>query len=348
MLKKVLITGSQGFIGSYLCQEFLNNGYNVFGVDDYSKYGRLTRPQDKHPNFELFELDLTNYDDFGDLIHYTEEYKFDYIIANAAMIGGISYFHKYAYDLIDTNELINSNTFNIALRLHKQDILKKIIVMSSSMVYESVKRFPSKEEDIYNYPPPISTYGFQKLAAEYFCKGAYQQYGLPYNIVRPFNCVGVGEDKSLKDEEITDGNISFTMSHVLPDLVRKIHQGQNPVKILGTGQQIRTYTNGKDIARGVRTVLESTYENDTFNISSFEPTSVLDLAKKIWDKLRPGEEFKYELVPGFEYDVQMRVPDISKAKNLLGFEANITLDESIDEVISEIKKLDQPQDCGIL
>lgn len=335
----VLITGSQGFIGSYLCQEFLQAGYRVVGIDNYSKYGELVRPHDRHPSFVLHKSDLTktHVDDIQHSIwDICRVYRPNYIIASAAMIGGISYFHKYAYDLIATNERINANTLDAAIPLWKDGDLKKVIMMSSSMVYENVDNYPSREHDINNYPPPDSTYGFQKLSSEYFCKGLAEQYGIDYNIVRPFNCVGIGEDKSLKDDEVTANNVTFTTSHVLPDLIRKINSGQNPVEILGTGQQIRTYTNGKDIAHGVRLVLERGKSREAYNISSYELITVIELAERIWKILRPDEKFNYTLVDGFSYDVQSRIPCIQKAKKELDFEAKISLDESIREVIEYI------------
>ena len=75
--------------------------------------------------------------------------------------------------------------------------MKRIIVLSSSMVFENTELYPTPETEVLNAPPPSSTYGFQKLASEYFAKGAWEQYKLPYTIVRPFNCVGVGEEKAL-------------------------------------------------------------------------------------------------------------------------------------------------------
>ena len=65
------------------------------------------------------------------------------------------------------------------------------------MVFESTTQIPTPEGAELTSPPPLSTYGFQKLACEYFAKGAWQQYGLPYTIVRPFNCVGIGERRAL-------------------------------------------------------------------------------------------------------------------------------------------------------
>ena len=106
MNETVLVTGSQGFIGSYVCTELLNNNYHVIGVDNFSKYGKLTRAHDKHENFQFIEEDCSD----SSFLEKVKDYQFDYILAGAAMIGGIAYFHKYAYDLIATNERIISNT----------------------------------------------------------------------------------------------------------------------------------------------------------------------------------------------------------------------------------------------
>ena len=115
--KKILLTGSQGFIGSYVCLELLNKGYEVVGIDNFSKYGPITRPHDNHPNFKLIQMDVRDLDKLKELPK--ELLDIDYVIAGAAMIGGISYFHKYAYDLLATNERILASTFDLAIRLFK-------------------------------------------------------------------------------------------------------------------------------------------------------------------------------------------------------------------------------------
>jgi UDP-glucose 4-epimerase len=332
-MKKVLITGSQGFIGSYLCSEMLSKGYQVIGIDNYSKYGKITRPHDKDPNFKLYVLDVQDIDKLYDKIR-----DVDYIIAGAALIGGISYFHKYAYDLLATNERILASTFDAAIRLFKEGSLKRILAISSSMVFESTSIYPTPEGEQLKCPPPLSTYGFQKLSTEYFCKGALEQYGLPYTIVRPFNCVGVGEEEMLNGEEVLSGNVKLMMSHVLPDLINKVLQGQDPLHILGEGNQVRCYTNGKDLARGIRMAMESDKaKNEDFNLSLKYPTSVLELANIVWKKLKPDTEFNFVSDEPFTYDVQKRVPDTTKAKELLGFEAVVSLEESVDEVINYMR-----------
>jgi nucleoside-diphosphate-sugar epimerase len=266
----------------------------------------------------------------------------DYIVAGAAMIGGISYFHKYAYDLLAKNERIIASTFDLAIKLYKEYKLNKIVVLSSSMVFENTELFPTPEEEVEKCPPPLSTYGFQKLSCEYFCRGAYEQYGLPFTIVRPFNCVGIGEDKALGESEVKSGNIELMMSHVLPDLINKIIKGQYPVHILGSGEQIRCYTNGKDIATGIRLCMEdANAQNQDFNISTSESRTVVELAEMVWNVWKnfskTEKEFKYICDAGYKYDVQKRIPDVKKAEELLKFKAEISIEESVKEVFEWVK-----------
>ncbi len=237
------------------------------------------------------------------------------------------------------NERILASTFDAAIAAHRSGHLGRIIVVSSSMVYESATIFPTPEGAQLTSPPPISTYGFQKLASEYFAKGAWEQYQLPYTIVRPFNCVGIGERRALRDTDIMSGNVKLALSHVVPDLVLKVLKGQDPLHILGDGSQVRHYTYGGDLAHGIRLAMESDAAvNEDVNLSTAASTTVLELATAIWHKVHgPEREFQFVSDPPFEHDVQMRVPDVRKARELLGFEATTPLDTMLDEVIPWIR-----------
>jgi UDP-glucose 4-epimerase len=207
--------------------------------------------------------------------------------------------------------------------------------LSSSMVFESTPHWPSAEGDERQIPPPLSSYGFQKLAVEYFAKAAFDQYGLPYTIVRPFNCVGIGESRALGEHEVLSGNVKLAMSHVVPDIVQKVLKGQEPLHILGEGHQVRHYTYGADLAQGIVTCMEHPAAlNQDFNISTAESTTVLELAEVIWNKIHKGAKpFTYVSDDAYEYDVQKRVPDVSKAKSILGYEATTGLSDMLDVVI---------------
>jgi UDP-glucose 4-epimerase len=334
-MAKALVSGSSGFIGGYLAQELLERGHEVVGIDNFSKYGRVAKSYDSHPRYRLVEGDVRDTALMTELLA-----DCDHFIAGAALIGGISYFHTYAYDLLAANERIIASSCDAAIRARQRGRLQKVTYVSSSMVFESADAWPSYEGQELEIPPPRSSYGFQKLAVEYFARAAWEQYQLPYTIVRPFNCVGTGEARAAGDVEVLSGNVKLAMSHVVPDLVQKVLKGQDPLHVLGDGSQIRHYTYGGDIARGIVTAMEHPDAvNDDFNISTARGTTVQELAALIWRKIK-GPEVPLRIVndPPFEHDVAKRVPATEKAERVLGFRAGTSLDEMLDEVIPWIDK----------
>ncbi|HUY08014.1 MAG TPA: NAD-dependent epimerase/dehydratase family protein [Candidatus Dormibacteraeota bacterium] len=334
-MSKVLITGSAGFIGGYVVEALLAAGHEVVGLDNHSKYGKVARSYDNHPGYRLVDGDARDVELVTELLRGCQHF-----IAGAAMIGGISYFHTYAYDLLAANERIIAASCDSAIAAHREGTLEKVTYLSSSMVYEGTTAWPSTEGQELEMPPPHSSYGFQKLAVEFFARAAQDQYGLPYTIVRPFNCVGIGEQRALGDVEIDSGNVKLAMSHVVPDLVQKVLKGQDPLHILGDGTQIRHYTYGADLAQGIILAMESPLAlNEDFNFSTAQSTTVLELAELVWRKIRgDSEPLRYVSDPPFEYDVQRRVPATEKAKRVLGFEATTSLDAMLDEVIPWIRE----------
>ena len=112
------------------------------------------------------------------------------------------------------------------------------------------------------------------------------------------------------------GNVKLALSHVVPDLALKILKGQDPLHLLGEGNQVRHYTYGGDLAHGIRLAMESpTAVNDDFNLSTAASTAVLELAKCIWHKIHTdGRPFRYVSDAPFEHDVQLRRPGVRTAR----------------------------------
>src|SRR5215217_9207081 len=129
---KVLVTGSSGFIGGYVVEELLRRDYDVVGVDNHSKYGPVTKSYSSDPRYRLVVADARDVDVMTELAR-----DVDHLIAGAAMIGGIPYFHAYAYDLLATNERILASTCDAAISAHRDRALQKVTFISSSMVFES-------------------------------------------------------------------------------------------------------------------------------------------------------------------------------------------------------------------
>ncbi len=323
-MTRILVTGGCGFIGSEVVKQLLKKGHEVRVVDNLSKPESSVKE-----GYEFVKADLT------DKQQTITAFKgMDICINLAAKIGGIGYFHKYPATILSENNKIYSCTFEAAVHHN----LKRMVYISSSMVFESATHFPSKEEDIRTTPPPVSAYGFSKLSGEWYCRAFHDEYNLPFSICRPFNAYGINE---FPGEEIG-------YAHVIPDLVKKILSGQYPLELLGDGQQTRCFTHVRDLADGIITVAESKKaENEDFNISSPEETKIVDLAKKIWVACNQKKEFKVKHVSGFTYDIRRRVPDTSKAKKLLDWEAKIKLQDGLKEVVEWLQNVTEKEHRGI-
>lgn len=147
-MSTVLVTGSAGFIGGYVVKELLDRGHQVVGVDNYSKYGPVKRSYDDDDRYRFVEADARDVDVLA-----AELAECDHFIAGAALIGGISYFHTYAYDLLAANERIIAASCDAAIKAHEQGRLQKVTYMSSSMVFESADSWPSYEGQEHEIPP---------------------------------------------------------------------------------------------------------------------------------------------------------------------------------------------------
>jgi nucleoside-diphosphate-sugar epimerase len=125
------------------------------------------------------------------------------------------------------------------------------------------------------------------------------------------------------------------MSHVVPELILKVLKGQDPLHILGGGNQLRCYTYGGDLAKGIlATLLHPATLQEDFNLSTSTATSVLELAELIWRCIRgPEVPFRYVSDEAYPCDVQRRIPSTDKAQSVLGFRASTSLQTALDEVI---------------
>ena len=304
-MKKILVLGGAGFIGSYIVRELLSNGYRVDVVDNFSKYGFLEHDFYSHPNFRLIIKDVR--------AMYPVEFKgYDYIFCLAALIGGIRYFHKIPYRISRDNTEILAYAIDCTLATNPSAIF---VYFSSSMVYERVTR-PVTEEDVVNQVVPFTNYGMQKLFGEYMVRGANKEFGLKYLIIRPFNAVGSGELPQVNK----DGEVEFGMAHVIPDFVYKSIIKQSPFEIFGDGRQVRTFTHAKDIAEAVVEIIKKGIVNDDFNLCGNNTFEIGELAIKIWKKINPKIKF-----PGFKHldappsDVRFRIGVSDKAKRVFGW-----------------------------
>ncbi len=314
MKKRVLVTGGAGFIGSEVVRQLLEKGYQVRVADNLSKTEGII-PE----GCEFLKVDLTN-----KKAAFLVMDGMDYCIHLAAKIGGIGYFHSYPATILSENNKMYSAIFEAAV----EKKINRIIYLSSSMVFESTKSFPSKEEDLKKILPPISAYGCSKLVGEWYCKAFKDEFNLDYTIIRPFNAYGINE---VPREEIG-------YAHVIPDLIRKILSGQYPLQLLGNGNQTRCFTHVYDIARGIILAMESSKAvNEDLNIGSDEEIRIKDLARLLFSFCKINKPFKIKYIQGFKYDIQRRAPALQKARRILKWKPEKRLEEELPLIIDWVK-----------
>lgn len=325
---KVLVTGSEGYLGTFICAELLSCGYSVVGLDNFSKYGPSDPAFGSHPLFEFVFGDAGNAELLKSLLNECE-----YFIMNAALTGGVPFLSQRPYDILAENERITRASFDAAIALQAGRPVKRAVLISSSAVYENAPVIPTPEGQAETCPAPRTSYGLQKLCAEFFAKSAYMQYGLDYTIVRPFNVAGVVACLRPDDADRRHVRSVARSTHVIPQLAGKILEGGGVLSILGDGGQVRSFIHGRDLARGVRLAMESPLAScQAFNMSSDQAVSILDLAEMLRQRLSPGKPMRIETSPPLSAEVRQRAADMAKAFDILGFRAGTGLDEIIDEV----------------
>lgn len=317
MSKKVLCLGGAGFIGSYIVRRLLEDGYSVTVIDNFSKYGFIEHDFYTHPNFQLEIKDVRTM--------YPAEFKgYDVVLCLAALIGGIRYFHKIPYRISRDNTELLAHAIDSTLASSPEALF---VYFSSSMVYERMTRAVT-EEDALQQPIPITNYGMQKLFGEFMTRGAHEEFGLNFLIVRPFNAVGSGELPDVK----SDGSVEFGMSHVIPDFVYKAMVQQSPFEIFGDGQQVRTFTHARDVADGLSEILRAGIRNDDFNICGTSTENVADLARKVWAHVNPATAFPaVKAMPVPPADVRFRIGLSDKLTKAVGWTPKYDLNFIIDD-----------------
>ena len=249
-----------------------------------------------------------------------------HVIHLAAIVGGIANFHKLPHTLTEVNNALYNAVIRAALDLE----VERFVYVSSSMVFERAELYPTPEDYLAQCPVPLSAYGYSKLTGEVYCRAAHAEHDFPYTICRPFNAYGPGE---MPDAEPG-------IAHAVPDLINKVLSGQRPLQIFGSGEQTRTLTHIDDIADGVVTAMASQAGlNEDFNISAARELTVAEIARIVWETC--GEDpdaFALEHMPTFAVDVQRRWPSVEKAKALLGWEAQIEVEEGIAATVGWLRE----------
>jgi nucleoside-diphosphate-sugar epimerase len=323
-MSRILALGGCGFIGSYVVRKLLADGHEITAVDNFSKYGTIRHDFYSNPKFRMVKADVRKMT--------SSQYRdYDHVICFAALIGGISYFHRIPYSIAKVNTDILTRSIDCTAAGSPD---ATFCFLSSSMVYERMNR-PVTEEDAMNQLTPITNYGMQKLFGEFVVRGAKQEIGLNYLIVRPFNAVGSGELPKVK----SNGDVDFGMSHVIPDFIYKAMMKQSPFEIFGDGKQVRTFTHARDIADAMALMVKRNVKNDDFNICGDNTTDMGNLARLTWKKVNGSEPMpRIKHIPAPKDDVRFRIGVSNKARRKLGWKPKYDMDYVLDDTYGFIKE----------
>jgi UDP-glucose 4-epimerase len=292
----------------------IERGYEVRGVDNYMRYGREAPPA----GVEFIEGDLTDPQVVRDSLR-----GVDGVIQAAAQIYGVAGFHMYPADILQKDTQLHG----LILREAREHGVKRVTYISSSMVYER-QADVAREEDVPNMLVPLTDYGLSKLMGERLSQAFAQQYGLEYTIWRPFNIIGLHE----RAEGYEPG-----VCHVFADFIQRIvREKQNPMLVLGSGEQIRCFTWIGDVAGAIaRWSFEPETANQDFNLGNREPVTMIELGRMIYrlyhelaGKPAPSD-LTFRHGETYADDVQVRIPAVDKAREKLGWEAQVKLEEML-------------------
>jgi UDP-glucose 4-epimerase len=320
-MTRVLVTGGAGTIGSAVVRRLLRDPEFEVRVADHRP-----APAWMAQGCQLYEGDLRRLEIAQEALD-----GCSHVIHLAAIVGGIANFHKLPFTLFEVNNALTGAIVHAAI---DQEV-ERFTYVSSSMVFENATEYPTTEGHIRTCPAPWSAYGFSKLAGEVYARAAHDEHGLRYTICRPFNAYGPGE---LPDRDEPG------IAHAVPDLIAKVLSGQRPLQIFGSGEQTRTLTHVSDIADGIVTAMASPAGlNEDFNISASEELTVAEIARRIW--MACGEDpgrLELQPLPTFEVDVRRRWPSVRKAQELLGWQAQVSLDDGLADTVSWLREIGVP------
>jgi nucleoside-diphosphate-sugar epimerase len=311
---KVLVTGVCGSLMREVVPRLIERGHDVRGVDNYMRYGREAPPD----GIDFIEGDLTDPAVVRSSLRGVEG-----VIQAAAQIYGVAGFHMYPADILQKDTQLHG----LILREALEQGVKRVAYISSSMVYER-QADVAREEDVPDMLVPLTDYGLSKLMGERLSQAFAHQYGLQYTVWRPFNIIGIHE----RAEGYEAG-----VCHVFADFIQRIvHEKQNPMLVLGSGQQIRCFTWIEDVAAAISLwSFEPETANQDFNLGNREPVKMIDLGRMIYRLYHEmaGIPIERELTfthgETFADDVQVRIPAVDKARERLGWEASVKLEEML-------------------
>lgn len=311
--KKVLVTGGSGFMGSHVSELLVKKGANIT-VLDHIKTRNIQFFADR---VELIDGDIDN---LQTAIKACQNK--DIVINMAARVGGIEYNQTHQASILRENLLIACNMLEAA-RIAQ---VERFLEVSSACVYPRDAKIPTFEEEGFrDQPEPTNGgYGWGKRMGELLSKYYEQQYNMKIGIVRPYNCYGPKDHFDPK------------VSHVIPALIKRVFDGEDPLVIWGSGNQTRAFLYATDLAEGILLATEKYCVADPINLGTDEEVSIKELIHLI---LKLSNQKRRVLFDATKPDGSpRRNSDNTKAKKLIGFKAKMKLADGLLKTIKWYKE----------
>ena len=303
-MAKYLITGGAGFIGSHLCEHFLAQGHEVICMDNYSTGAKENIAGfAKNPRFRFIDHNVSRYIEVQEPL--------DYVLHFASPASPVDYL-ELPIPTLKVGALGTHNVLGLAKAKGATYLLA-----STSEVYGDPLVRPQTEEYWGNVNPvgPRGVYDEAKRFAEAITMAYHRFHGLNTRIVRIFNTYG-------PRMRLRDGR-------VVPNFISQALTGE-PLTVYGQGQQTRSFQYVDDLVAGIQKLLESSHHLPV-NIGNPYEMTVLEFAERIIKLTHSKSKIVYKPLP--EDDPQVRQPDITKARNILGWEPKVNLDEGLAKTI---------------
>lgn len=306
---KILVTGAAGFLGSHLCDDLLDNGHSVLGLDNFFRGKKNNLPS--HKEFQFIFCDLVD-----GLKSNISDYEPEVVVHYGA-INGTRYFYDIPYKVCNDNIKMTQNVLDACKSV---DSVKKIVYASSSEIYGPEPNVPTKETEpmILHTSADRDSYASSKAIGEFLVKLWAKENNKKYLIVRPFNTYGT--------RMATGG-----YGQVIPEFIERIKSG-NEFFLYGDGQQTRSFCFVKDHTKIVTTLIENT-NNKILNVGFDEEVTINDLAKSIHDIL--NIEYKPKYKDAWSNDTKWRKPDLLELKSHVDYKNFTPLRLGIEKILGE-------------
>ena len=315
--RKVLVTGGTGFIGSFVCEQLLAKGAKVTAT---TKSGSLKNVSHLTKDLKIRKADLTDFDETNKVTK-----NQDIILNLASKVAGIQFNINHPATMFSENIQIAQNIASASVKNN----IERLLMVSSACVYPRNCIIPTPETEGFLLDPEPTNlgYGWAKRVEELIARFYHQEFGLKVAIARPYNAYGPRD------------NFDPEISHVIPGLIKRVFDGENPLVVWGSGKQTRSFLYAEDLARGLLEITEKYPEADPLNIGTDEEVTIADLAKIIVNL--SGKNIKIAFDKSKPDGQPRRNCDTKKAKEKVGFEAKISLEEGLKRTIDWYRKNDQ-------